>query len=59
MAVKRKRKLTPEQKQYLIDLKKKPNEDDIRYKEIKFPNFTTTMAKLDVVFEFPHKGKKR
>jgi len=29
-----KRKLTPEQKQYLIDLKKKPNEDDIRYKEI-------------------------
>lgn len=30
----RKRKLTPEQKQYLIDLKKKPNEDDIRYKEI-------------------------
>lgn len=29
-----------------------------RYKEIKFPNFTTTMAKLDVVFEFPHKGKK-
>ena len=31
---KRKRKLTPDQKQYLIDLKKKPNEDDIRYKEI-------------------------
>lgn len=31
---KRKRNLTPEQKQYLIDLKKKPNEDDIRYKEI-------------------------
>ena len=30
----RKRNLTPEQKQYLIDLKKKPNEDDIRYKEI-------------------------
>lgn len=30
----RKRKLTPEQKQYLIDLKKKPNEDIIRYKEI-------------------------
>ena len=30
----RKRKLTPEQTQYLIDLKKKPNEDDIRYKEI-------------------------
>lgn len=30
----RKRKLSPEQKQYLIDLKKKPNEDDIRYKEI-------------------------
>lgn len=30
----KKRKLTPEQKQYLIDLKKKPNEDDIRYKEI-------------------------
>lgn len=30
----RKRKLTPEQKQYLIDLKKKPNEDDVRYKEI-------------------------
>ena len=30
----RKRELTPEQKQYLIDLKKKPNEDDIRYKEI-------------------------
>ena len=30
----RKRKLTPEQQQYLIDLKKKPNEDDIRYKEI-------------------------
>lgn len=30
----RKRKLTPEQKQYLIDLKKKPNEDDIRFKEI-------------------------
>ena len=34
MAAKRKRKLTPDQKQYLIDLKKKPNEDDIRYKEI-------------------------
>ena len=34
MAARRKRKLTPEQKQYLIDLKKKPNEDDIRYKEI-------------------------
>ncbi len=34
MAAKRKRNLTPEQKQYLIDLKKKPNEDDIRYKEI-------------------------
>ena len=31
---KRKRDLTPEQKQYLIDLKKKPNEDDVRYKEI-------------------------
>ena len=31
---KRKRNLTPEQEQYLIDLKKKPNEDDIRYKEI-------------------------
>ena len=31
---KRKRNLTPEQTQYLIDLKKKPNEDDIRYKEI-------------------------
>lgn len=31
---KRKRNLTPEQKQYLIDLKNKPNEDDIRYKEI-------------------------
>lgn len=31
---KRKRNLTPEQKQYLIDLKKKPNEDDVRYKEI-------------------------
>lgn len=30
----RKRKLSPEQKQYLIDLKKKPNEDIIRYKEI-------------------------
>lgn len=30
----RKRKLTKEQKQYLIDLKKKPNEDDIRFKEI-------------------------
>ena len=30
----RKRQLLPEQKQYLIDLKKKPNEDDIRYKEI-------------------------
>ena len=30
----RKRKLLPEQKQYLIDLMKKPNEDDIRYKEI-------------------------
>jgi hypothetical protein len=30
----RKRKLTPDQKNYLIDLKKKPNEDDIRYKEI-------------------------
>lgn len=30
----RKRKLTPEQKQYLIDLGKKPNEDIIRYKEI-------------------------
>ena len=30
----RKRQLTPEQKQYLIDLKKKPNEDDVRYKEI-------------------------
>ena len=30
----RKRNLTPEQTQYLIDLKKKPNEDDIRYKEI-------------------------
>lgn len=29
-----KRKLTPEQKQYLIDLKKKPNEVDVRYKEI-------------------------
>ena len=28
----RKRKLTPEQKQYLIDLKKKPNEDDDDYK---------------------------
>ena len=34
MAVTRNRKLTPEKKQYLIDLKKKPNEDDIRYKEI-------------------------
>ena len=31
---KRKRKLKPDEKQYLIDLKKKPNEDDIRYKEI-------------------------
>ena len=31
---KRKRNLTPEDKQYLISLKKKPNEDDIRYKEI-------------------------
>ena len=30
----RKRKLTPEQKQYLVDLKKKSNEDDVRYKEI-------------------------
>jgi hypothetical protein len=30
----RKRKLPPDKKQYLIDLKKKPNEDDIRYKEI-------------------------
>lgn len=30
----RKRKLLPEQKQYLIDLKKKPNEDNIRYKQI-------------------------
>lgn len=30
----RKRELTPEQKQYLIDLKRKPNEDDVRYKEI-------------------------
>lgn len=31
---KRKRKLKSDEKQYLIDLKKKPNEDDIRYKEI-------------------------
>lgn len=31
---KRKRNLTPEQNQYLIDLKKKPNEDIVRYKEI-------------------------
>lgn len=31
---KRKRNLTPEQQQYLIDFKKKPNEDIIRYKEI-------------------------
>ena len=30
----RKRKLSPEQKQYLIDLKNKPNEDTIRYKQI-------------------------
>lgn len=28
------RELTEEQKQYLIDLKKKPNEDIVRYKEI-------------------------
>lgn len=28
------RELTPEQKQYLIDLKKKPNEDTVRFKEI-------------------------
>lgn len=34
MAARRKRKLTPEQKQYLIDLKNKPNEDTIRYKQI-------------------------
>lgn len=31
---KRKRNLTPEQKQYLIDLQKKPNEDVVRYKTI-------------------------
>ena len=31
---KRKRHLTPEQKQYLIDLQKKPNEDVVRYKSI-------------------------
>lgn len=30
----RKRKLTPDQQNYLIDLKKNPNEDDVRYKEI-------------------------
>ena len=30
----RKRKLTKEKKQYLIDLKKEPNEVDIRFKEI-------------------------
>lgn len=28
------RELTPEQKQYLISFKKKPNENDVRYKEI-------------------------
>lgn len=30
----RKRKLDKEQKQYLLDLKKRPNEDHVRYKEI-------------------------
>lgn len=31
---KRKRNLKPEEKQYLLNLKKQPNEDHIRYKEI-------------------------